>query len=220
MRTHCSLGLAATAALLCLVPGPAEAIHGLIGSYYTYDGGYLEDFSFSDPGYHHAFDRLDPALSFGWSEEHYSQNNGNGWGFDWEPYGPDAGAFGVRWDGYINIPEGPALYLGTESDDGSYVHIDDALFVDNGGQHWPWFRWSDTVLEPGRYRITTYLFVNDLVPPIDKSGIDLWWSVEQGVVDDSGWVPSDWLDPVPEPSSLALLLAGLGGAALARRRRR
>ncbi len=216
LRNHLTI----LTSLLVLTAVPAMAIHGLCANYYLYDGYYLEDFTFSDPDYSWGFSRLDPAIHFGSSQEAYDENNGNGPGFDWEPFGPGAGAFGVQWDGYITIPDGQAVYLGTESDDGSYVFLDGNLIVDNGGEHFPTYEWSSNMIDPGTYRFTTYLFCNALTPPLDKSGIDLWWSLEQDVVDDSGWVPDEWFDPVPEPTSLALLMMGLGAAALARRRRK
>lgn len=213
---------AALAALaLAIIPTVASAqLHGLTGRYYSYDGGYLEDMTFSDPGYQFEFSRIDEEIAFGWSQEHYAGNNGNGIGFDWEPLGQGAGAFGVHWTGHITIPEGQELFLGTEADDGSYLYINDALAIDNGGQHYPTFAWTDDALASGRYSIDIYLFCNDLTPPTDKSGIDLWWSPKPVIVEDSGWVPSSALDPVPEPASIVLLLTGLGASALSARRRR
>ena len=226
------------ATLVLLVPVSAGAIGGLTGSYYSYDGGYLEDLTFTDPGYHHVFDRLDADVTFGVSEEHYPGNNADGLGFDWEPLGQGAGAFGVHWSGLLTIPSHRSLFLGTQSDDGSYVYIDDQLFVDNGGQHSPQTQWSQASLASGTYRIDTYLFCNERTPPVDKSGIDLWWSTFPHIVNAAGWVPSDWLSPVtgvavldespttppvPEPATLTLLLTGLGSLGIgmgARRRRR
>lgn len=212
-------------AVLAAVPGTASAqLNGLLGHYYTYTGGYLEDFTFSDPGYEFQFSRVDEDITFGYSEEHYAENNSNGIGFDWEPFGPKAAAFGVHWTGAITVPEGQELFLGIEADDGAYVFLEDQLAIDDGGQHYPTFAWTDDALSTGVYTIDIYLFCNDLIPPKNKSGIDLWWSPKPGIVDDSEWVPSGaldpGLDPVPEPATVALLLMGLGSGALRLKRRR
>lgn len=42
---------------------------------------------------------------------------------------------GVRWTGFINIPETGMYTFSTNSDDGSWLFIDENLVVDNGGVH-------------------------------------------------------------------------------------
>lgn len=223
MRTsgfpHRAFLLVAVVSGLTVASSAEAGLTGLLGSYYQYKGGYLEDFTFSDPGYEFGFQRIDPDIAFGYSQEHYATNNGNGWGFDWEPFGQGAGAFGVHWEGWLTVPEGDPLYLATHADDGSYVFINDEKFISNGGQHYPTFGWSDQALTAGRYKIDVFLFCNDLTPPIEKSGIDLWWSPEQEIIKPSAWVPGDALEPVPEPATLTLMLTGLAGGALMRRRK-
>lgn len=61
--------------------------------------------------------------------------------FDWDRQSPDAGFprenFSVRWTGFL-IPDKTGTYsLGTFSDDGSRVWLDDKLVIDNGGEHGP-----------------------------------------------------------------------------------
>jgi fibro-slime domain-containing protein len=56
--------------------------------------------------------------------------------FPWDAEGtPIPGAFSVEWKGFVEISK-PGVYRFTlESDDGSWLYIDNRLIVDNGGEH-------------------------------------------------------------------------------------
>jgi beta-glucosidase len=43
--------------------------------------------------------------------------------------------FSVRWSGYLLAPKTGDYLIGTASDDGSMVYLNDKLFIDNGGDH-------------------------------------------------------------------------------------
>lgn len=43
--------------------------------------------------------------------------------------------FSARWTGWIEVPEPDTYRFATESDDGSWLYVDDRLVVDNGGEH-------------------------------------------------------------------------------------
>jgi PA14 domain len=51
----------------------------------------------------------------------------------WHPYG--LSGFGADINGYINVAATGPYTFGTDSDDGSYLFIDGALVVNNGGEH-------------------------------------------------------------------------------------
>ena len=68
------------------------------------------------------------------------------------------GAFSAEWEGHLWIAEPGRYQFTVESDDGSWVYIDDALVVDNGGAH-PLKRSSGTVdLNKGHHRIKMRYF--------------------------------------------------------------
>ncbi len=58
--------------------------------------------------------------------------------FDWGRNGPEAVGndnFSIEWSGKLEVPVSGKYYLGTHSDDGSRVYINDKLVVDNWGDH-------------------------------------------------------------------------------------
>ena len=59
----------------------------------------------------------------------------DGLSFNWTGARPVAGPFSVQWEGYIWIAQSGSYTFTTESDDGSWVFINEALVVDNGGAH-------------------------------------------------------------------------------------
>ncbi len=64
----------------------------------------------------------------------------------------------VRWDGLIEIPRAGTYVFATESDDGSWIYIDDRMVVDNGGTHAVQYRSGEIELEEGFYRFQIRYF--------------------------------------------------------------
>jgi uncharacterized protein (TIGR03663 family) len=87
-----------------------KASPGLWGKYYRGIGFSGENF----------LNRADASLSFHWDREEDK---------------PFRSPFSVEWEGYLLAKEGGQYQITTESDDGSWVDIDDELIVDNGGDH-------------------------------------------------------------------------------------
>lgn len=67
-------------------------------------------------------------------------------------------AFSVKWQGWIVIPETGKYTFATQSDDGSYLTIDDTLVVDNGGVHGKRKASGEISLEKGMYRFDVLYF--------------------------------------------------------------
>lgn len=66
--------------------------------------------------------------------------------------------FSVAWKGYILIPATGEYTFSTNSDDGSWVFIDDTLVVDNGGPHGLQEVQGTTYLEKGLHKIQIKYF--------------------------------------------------------------
>lgn len=64
--------------------------------------------------------RVDASISFEYHTE------------DQKPY---KAPFSIVWTGYLFAPRTGSYVLATESDDGSWIYIDQRLVVDNGGEH-------------------------------------------------------------------------------------
>jgi hypothetical protein len=112
--------------------------HGLIARYY--DGIHWS----GEP----KLVRLDSAIDYTWKSRDAT---------------PIERPFSVEWDGFIKI-ERPGKYtFSTESDDGSFLWINDKMVVDNGGFHSPRPRSGDVKLDRGVHRIRIRYF---------ESGID------------------------------------------------
>ncbi|MBD3306800.1 hypothetical protein GF339_10265, partial [candidate division KSB3 bacterium] len=62
--------------------------------------------------------------------------------------------FSIEWQGYIEIPETAVYTFATESDDGSWLFIDDQLVVDNGGVHGLVRKTGNIQLTQGQHPIT------------------------------------------------------------------
>lgn len=65
---------------------------------------------------------------------------------------------GLKFNGYINIPETANYTLSTLSDDGSKLFIDDELIVDNDGIHWLNESYGAVKLEKGFHKINISYF--------------------------------------------------------------
>jgi len=78
--------------------------------------------------------------------------------YDSEEEKPMKSPFSILWEGIIEIPRDGLYVFATESDDGSWVFIDDKLVVDNGGTHAIQYK-SDTIrLTRGFHRIRVKYF--------------------------------------------------------------
>ena len=64
----------------------------------------------------------------------------------------------VEWNGYVNIPVAGLYTFFTNSDDGSFLSIDDVLVVDNGGTHGSQERQGAIFLWPGFHQIRIRYF--------------------------------------------------------------
>ncbi|MDP8236375.1 MAG: TIGR03663 family protein [Candidatus Erginobacter occultus] len=64
----------------------------------------------------------------------------------------------ILWDGLIEITRGGNYVFATESDDGSWLFIDERLVVDNGGAHAVQYRSGEVTLEEGFHRIRIKYF--------------------------------------------------------------
>ncbi len=66
--------------------------------------------------------------------------------------------FSILWEGFIEITEAGRYIFSTESDDGSWVFIDDKLVVDNGGTHGTQYKSDSIHLTEGLHRIKVKYF--------------------------------------------------------------
>ena len=107
LLTACGVGPAPPAPK----PTPLPQGDGLLGRYYA-------SRDWSGPV---VVERVDPVIEFDWSGAH--------------PVA--AQVFSVRWEGFLVIPprEGGPYTLSLRSDDASWLYLDGALLVDNGGIH-------------------------------------------------------------------------------------
>lgn len=76
--------------------------------------------------------------------------------FDWSSQHPIAAPiFSVRWEGFLVIPpgQGGSYTLFLRSDDASWLYLNGALLIDNGGIHTAQLRSGQVDLAPGPHRI-------------------------------------------------------------------
>ncbi len=66
--------------------------------------------------------------------------------------------FSILWEGFIEITETGRYTFSTESDDGSWLFIDDKLVVDNGGTHGIQYKSDSIHLTEGLHRIKVKYF--------------------------------------------------------------
>nr|HPJ72278.1 PA14 domain-containing protein [bacterium] len=64
----------------------------------------------------------------------------------------------IVWEGLILIPSDGTYYFATESDDGSWVFVDDKLVVDNGGNHGNQYVSGEIELTAGYHRFRVKYF--------------------------------------------------------------
>ena len=83
--------------------------------------------------------------------------------------------FSIEWDGKVNFPQSGSYAIGTLSDDGSQVFIDERLVVDNGGHH------ADRYVE-ARATFTEGLHNIRIRYNQDDGGrkLELWWTTPAG----------------------------------------
>ncbi|MCX6144744.1 MAG: PA14 domain-containing protein [Ignavibacteriales bacterium] len=74
------------------------------------------------------------------------------------PKGVRESNFGVKYDGYINVPEEGLYTLYSTSDDGSAIVIDGRLIVNNDGRHAPIERSGFVQLTAGYHRFELMFF--------------------------------------------------------------
>lgn len=71
---------------------------------------------------------------------------------------PRDNGFGLRFSGWIEIPEDGRYSFHLRSDDGSRLHLDGEVVIDNGGTHAPRTRSAEVELETGLHAILVEMF--------------------------------------------------------------
>ncbi|MEP7116406.1 MAG: PA14 domain-containing protein [Acidobacteriota bacterium] len=79
---------------------------------------------------------------------------GVGHRFDGRPYS-------ATWQGWLQVDEAATYTFSVASDDGSWLYLDDALVVDNGGRHAVFERVGAVALTPGLHRFRLHYFQFD-----------------------------------------------------------
>lgn len=95
--------------------------------------------------------------------------------------------FSIEWTGTIYIPLDGTFIFGTNSDDGSFLFVDDQLIVDNGGHHGDIYREGAIDLTQGFHDIVLRYFQVD-----GGRKIELWWTPPGGPREQ---VPAKYLRP-------------------------
>lgn len=98
-------------------------------------------------------------------------------------------SFGLRFTGYLRVPEGAVYTFHLSSDDGSAVFIDHARVVDNDGLHGMVERTGQVALAPGLHRFELRFFEAG-----GGQGLELKVGVGAAA---PGPVPADWLCHYP-----------------------
>lgn len=110
------------------------------------------------------------ALNFWWDHEHMK---------------PQPTPFSLEWEGYLRIPFDGSYLFGLESDDGSWLYLDDQLVLDNGGDH-ALVKMSRRVnLKKGLHKIKVRYF-----DAFDKAILRLTWAPPGGT---EGPIPAEVL---------------------------
>ena len=121
-------------------------------------------------------------------------------GYAWHPFGLDS--FGSQSTGFLAVASAGTYSFTLDSDDGSTLYIDGSLVVNNSGAHAPTALSGSATLAAGTHSFTVNFF-EDFGGP---SGVDLL-------------LPAGVTYAVPEPETLALMLAGLAVVGTKLRRR-
>lgn len=132
--------------LALLAQGKPELVPGLVGEYYDI-GEELNDFpNLKD---------MKPALRKIDREINFLQTNGQFAQSGLIDY------FFVRWTGVLRVSAPGRYMFYTESDDGSRLHIDGKLVVDNGGNHIPEEKSGEVDLAAGDHAIRVEYYDNN-----------------------------------------------------------
>ena len=116
------------------------------------------------------------------------------------PHNPLPVPYSIRWRGKIAAPRAGQYRFSTCSDDGSFIHVDGRLVVDNGGEHGAQCRDGDIVLSEGFHDIEVRYFQSG-----GSREMQLWWTPPGGAKE---VIPSQYLfplDKVPEGLELPML---------------
>jgi predicted membrane-bound mannosyltransferase len=80
--------------------------------------------------------------------------------YDTEDQKPYKSPFSIVWTGYIYAPEDGNYTFITESDDGSYIYLNNKIIVDNGGVHGTERKQTEVYLQKGYYNFNVRYFDN------------------------------------------------------------
>jgi len=138
--------------------------------------------------------KIDPNVDFVWHSQ--SQNNPLPLGI------MDDGEWAIDWTGYLIVTKSGSHYFRLNSDDGSWLFIDDVMVVDNGGDHPPKDAEGSINLEPGAHRIQVKYYET----LGGEANINLYWGNSSG---NDYIIPEGSLSPVPELPTFLLIGAGL-----------
>lgn len=133
--------------------------------------------------------------------------------YRWNPLGEDE-AYTVTWSGYLLTPTDGQYEFRSVSDDGVQVFIDGLTVISNTPQQWYGEALGSATLTAGAHALDVRFY-----EAYTYDGIIFQWKVPG----DADWsvVPASALvTAVPEPTSVALLVAGLAVAGAGRARRR
>ena len=117
-------------------------IDGWVGQHYAYDGA-MQSSAYT------GYDALTPAVSTKLLTIYYPSRGY----FPWQP-----GQFSSRWRGIIRIVEAGVYTFHLNSDDGSWLWVDEIFTVDNGGAHGMQVRTGTANLAVGDHTVRVHFF--------------------------------------------------------------
>jgi len=127
----------------------------MAGSYYdaTFKTGWLgQHYTFStamENSNYVGFDALTPTITTQLTTINYPHRGT----WPWEP-----GQWGSRWRGIINIVTAGAYTFYLNSDDGSWLWVNDVMIVDNGGSHAMQVVTGVVTLSAGTHNVRIHFF--------------------------------------------------------------